>query len=49
MDSNMELDMMNLIMKRRSVRKFKEEKLSDEIIQKMLNLLWQMKKIQFLN
>ena len=34
MDSNMELDMMNLIMKRRSVRKFKEEKLSDEIIQK---------------
>ena len=36
----MEFDMMNLIKKRRSVRKFKEEKLSDEIIQKMLNLLW---------
>lgn len=32
----MKFDMMNLIMKRRSIRKFKEEKLSDEIIQKIV-------------
>ena len=32
----MEFDMMNLIKKRRSVRKFKEEKLSDETIQKIV-------------
>ena len=32
----MEFDMMNLMMKRRSVRKFKEEKPSDETIQKIV-------------
>jgi len=32
----MEFDMMNLVTKRRSVRKFKGEKLSDDIIQKIV-------------
>ena len=36
-EDTMEFDMLNLIMKRRSIRKFKDEKLSEKQIQELVN------------
>ncbi|HHZ02612.1 MAG TPA: NAD(P)H nitroreductase [Tissierellia bacterium] len=37
MEGQMEFNLMNLIMKRRSIRKYKDEKIPGEVIQKILN------------